>query len=78
MSRKCNCWDNAYSETLFASLKKERLRQTCFATRRQAKDEIIGWLSWYNSQRLHSFLGHLSPMEYERRWQATHEQVVMG
>ena len=51
---------------------KERLRQTCFATRRQAKDEIIGWLTWYNSQRLHSSLGYVSPMEYERRCMAAH------
>ena len=72
MSRKGDCWDNACSETLFASLKKERLRQTCFATRRQAKDEIIGWLTWYNSQRLHSSLGYVSPMEYERRCMAAH------
>ena len=72
MSRKGDCWDNACSETLFASLKKERLRLTRFATRRQAKDEIIGWLTWYNSQRLHSTLGYISPMEYERRCMAAH------
>ena len=78
MSRKGSCWDNACSETLFASLKRERLHRRSFATRRQAKDEIIGWLTWYNSQRLHSTLGYVSPMEYERRWQAAHEQVVMG
>ena len=72
MSRKGDCWDNACSETLFASLKKERLRQMVFATRRQAKDETIGWLTWYNSQRLHSTLGYVSPMEYERCCMAAH------
>ena len=77
MSRKGDCWDNACSETLFASLKKERLHGKHFATRRQAKDEVIDWLTWYNSQRLHSTLGYTSPMEYERRWMAAHEQAVM-
>ncbi len=77
MSRKGDCWDNACSEALFASLKKECLRRRRFATRRQAKDEIIGWLARYNSQRLHSTLGYISPVEYERRWMAAHEQAVM-
>ena len=72
MSRKGDCWDNACSETLFASLKKEWLRQMVFATRRQAKDETIGWLTWYNSQRLHSTLGYVSPLEYERCCMAAH------
>ena len=37
MSRKGNCWDNAPSETLFASLKVERLHGQRFKTIRQAK-----------------------------------------
>ena len=39
MSRKGNCWDNACSETLFGSLKVERLHDLHFETLRQAKDE---------------------------------------
>ncbi len=48
MSRRGNCWDNACSETLFGSLKVERLHGQRFETRRQAKDETIAWLLWYN------------------------------
>jgi putative transposase len=54
MSRKGNCWDNACSETLFGSLKVERLHGHRFKTRREAKDETIEWLLWYNRARLHS------------------------
>jgi putative transposase len=36
MSRKGNCWDNACSETLFGSLKVERLHGQRFETLRQA------------------------------------------
>lgn len=41
MSRRGNCWDNACSETLFGSLKVERLHGQRFATRRYAMDETI-------------------------------------
>ena len=53
ISRRGECWHNACSETVFGSLKVERLRGQVFATRRQAKDEVIGWLLWYNKRRLH-------------------------
>jgi putative transposase len=68
MSRKGNCWDNACSETLFGSLKVERLHGQHFATRQQAQDEVLDWLHWYNRKRLHSTLHYVSPMEYEREW----------
>ena len=44
MSRKGDCWDNAVTETLLGSLKVERLHGMHFATRHQAKDEVIDWL----------------------------------
>ncbi len=71
MSRKGNCWDNACSETLFGSLKVERLHSMRFATIRQAKDETLNWLLWYNQTRLHSALNYVSPMQFEQRWQAS-------
>jgi putative transposase len=68
MSRKGNCWDNARSETLFASLKVERLHGERFETIRQAKDETIAWLLWYNRTRMHSTLNYVSPMQFEQNW----------
>ena len=67
MSRKGDCWDNAVTETLFGSLKVERLHGMRFATRRQAKDEVMDWLMFYNGKRLHSTLGYLSPMAFEKK-----------
>jgi putative transposase len=69
MSRKGNCWDNACSETLFGSLKVERLHGMRFETIRQAKDEALDWLLWYNRTRLHSTLKYVSPMQFEQEWQ---------
>jgi putative transposase len=68
MSRKGNCWDNACSETLFGSLKVERLHGRRFETIREAKDETISWLLWYNRTRMHSTLNYVSPIEFEQDW----------
>ena len=68
MSRRGNCWDNACSETLFGSLKVERLYGQKFKTRREAKDETIAWLLWYNRTRLHSTLAYVSPVRFEQNW----------
>ncbi len=68
MSRKGNCWDNACSETLFGSLKVERLDGQRFATIREAKDAVLAWLRWYDRSRMHSTLDYSSPAEYEQRW----------
>lgn len=70
MSRRGNCWDNACSETLFGSLKVERLHGQSFVTRRQAKDETVAWLLWYNKARLHSTLAYVSAMQFESEWLA--------
>jgi transposase InsO family protein len=70
MSRRGNCWDNACSETLFGSLKVERLYGQRFASRRHARDETIEWLLWYNRERLHSTLTYVSPMQFEDNWNA--------
>jgi putative transposase len=76
MSRKGNCWDNACSETLFGSLKVERLHGRPFETIRQAKDEIIVWLLWYNQTRMHSTLNYLSPAEYEQACQQATAKIA--
>ena len=68
MSRKGDCWDNACSETLFGSLKVERLHGQRFQTIREAKDEVIAWLLWYNRTRMHSTLNYVSPMQFEQDW----------
>jgi putative transposase len=68
MSRKGNCWDNACSETLFDSLKVERLHGEQFETIRNAKDAVIAWLLWYKQTRMHSTLNYISPSEFEQNW----------
>ena len=67
-SHKGNCWDNAPTETPFGSLKVARLHGERFQTIRQAQDEALGWLLWYNTERMHSTLNYVSPVEFENGW----------
>lgn len=67
MSRKGNCWDNSPMERFFGSLKSERLDNCRFTTRAQARAEILDYIGYYNADRLHSSLGYISPIEYEKQ-----------
>ena len=76
ISRRGNCWDNACSETLFGSLKVERLHGQRFVTQRAAKDEVIAWLLWCNQTRLHSTLNYVSPVQFEQDWFAAQSKLI--
>jgi len=66
MSRKGNCWDNAPVERFFRSLKSERLSYFRFVTRQSAEIQILDYISYYNSFRLHSTLRYRTPFAYEK------------
>jgi putative transposase len=54
-------------ERFFGSLKSERTDNKIYLTREQAKSDVIDYIEmFYNSERLHSTLGYLSPMQYEK------------
>lgn len=60
------CLDNAYIESFFATLKKELVYQTAFATREGARLAVFEFVEgYYNRWRLHSSLGYQSPTEFE-------------
>ena len=68
MSRKGNCWDNAVSESFFASLKKELVYQHKYASREEARQSIFRWIeTFYNRTRLHSTLDYMSPEQFEQQ-----------
>jgi putative transposase len=67
MSRKGECLDNAVAERFFGSLKGERTAHRHYATREEARDDVIDYIEmFYNSERKHSYLGYVSPNEFER------------
>ena len=68
MSRKGNCYDNAFVESFFRTLKVELIYTRKFKTREEAKAAIFEFIEvWYNRQRLHSSLDYLTPEEYETK-----------
>lgn len=68
MSRKGNCYDNAFVETFFRTLKVELVYRTKFKTRAEATAAIFEFIEvWYNRQRIHSSLGYQTPIEYEQQ-----------
>ncbi len=72
MSRKGNCWDNAVMERFFLNLKMERVWQRDYANHAEATRDVTDYIvGFYNSERLHSKLGYLSPNAYERTAAAT-------
>jgi transposase InsO family protein len=70
MSRKGDCWDNAVVESFFGSLKSERIHWRSYQTREEARADIVDYITmFYNSRRLHSYLGYRSPDEFEKNGQ---------
>jgi putative transposase len=67
MSRKGDCWDNSVAESFFSTLKIEHVFDSVYRTREVARAEIIDYIEmFYNSKRRHSYLGYLSPMDFEK------------
>lgn len=67
MSRRGNCYDNAVAESFFSSLKKERTRKRTYRTRDLLRADIFDYIEvFYNRRRRHSYLGHVSPAQFER------------
>jgi putative transposase len=66
MSRRGNCWDNAVAESFFSSLKKERIKKRIYNERETATTDVADYIEqFYNPIRRHSYLGGISPDEYE-------------
>ena len=78
MSRKGDCWDNAPMESLNGTLKVECVHGEHFRTREQARQAIIEYIGYYNTERRHSYLGYVPPAQFERRWRARVEKSAQA
>lgn len=64
MSRADNCYDNAFMESCFGTLKTE-LEMKAYPNVLVARQEIPDYIRYYNIRRRHSALGYLTPETYE-------------
>ena len=61
-----DCYDNAMSESFFATLECELIDRYRFKTQAEARMAVFGFIEgWYNPRRRHSSLGYESPMSFE-------------
>ena len=69
VSRPGTPLDNAVAESFFKTLKRELAEERGYGTRDEAEQGIFKHIELYcNRVRMHSTLGHMSPVEYERQY----------
>jgi putative transposase len=67
-----DAYDNAMCESFFATLECELLARCRFKTQAEARSAVFTFIEgFYNPRRRHSSIGYLSPIDYERRHEAT-------
>ena len=66
MSRRGNCYDNAFIESFWSTLKMDLVYRRNYPTRKQAQTDIFDYIEvFYNRQRSHTALGCISPVDFE-------------
>ena len=66
MGRPGSALDNAVIESWHSTLEFELRSAEHFDTRAAARTRVSAWIEDYNTQRRHSALGMMSPVDYER------------
>lgn len=55
--------DNAYSESLFKTLKYKAGYPKCFRNIESAREWVAEFVNWYNKEHRHSKIGHVTPSQ---------------
>ena len=64
MSRADSCYDNAFMESCFGTIKME-LGMDCYESEAVARKEIGQYIRYYNTRRRHSALEYSTPEQFE-------------
>jgi len=64
MSAAANCYDNAFMESCFGTVKTE-LELVEYHNSSEALRELSSYIRYYNAERRHSSLGYVSPAQFE-------------
>lgn len=60
-------WQNGKGESFNGKLRDECLSREWFSSVREAQAVIENWRKFYNTERPHSSLGYLTPLEFKSR-----------
>ena len=67
---------NAMAESFFATLECELIDRRVWQTQTEARLAVFTWIEgWYNPKRLHSALGYMSPINFERKHRSQKSQT---
>ena len=70
-------YDNALAETVNGLFKTELIyRQGPWRAVEQVELATLEWVSWWNTQRLHSELGYRTPVEIEAEYASANQNLV--
>jgi putative transposase len=64
MSRVADCYDNAFMESCFGTIKTE-LEMTEYESMTKADHELGSYFAYYNRERKHSGIGYQTPHQFE-------------
>jgi transposase InsO family protein len=68
-----DCFDNAAMESFWARMQVELLNTRKWATTLELAAAMADYIdNFYNVERRHSYLGNISPTEYETLWTSTY------
>ncbi len=74
-----DCYDNAAIEAFWGRMQTELLNTRKWPTNLELTIAMADWIdNFYNAERLHSYLGHVSPDEYEMLWHATQPESQLS
>ena len=69
-----SCFDNAVAESFFATIKKELIHTRPWKNLDDLTKGVVLWIEHkYNTKRRHSYLGYLTPSEYELGYRSVYE-----
>jgi len=67
-SRKGNPYDNALMESFYRTIKRELIQDAKYENPEQAQKDIFKYIElYYNTKRMHSALGYMSPAQFEEQ-----------
>ena len=69
MSRAADCYDNAFMESCFGTIKTE-LEMTEYKNMQDAEKELaeyFAYFAYYNCDRKHSGIGYQTPIQFENK-----------